>query len=57
MLEESQRHNRSHSELGNRPETPEFTLVESGESDENLEQGERIRAQMEAQIADFDDGD
>ena len=52
LLEESQRQNRSHSELRNRPDTPEFTLVEEGDSDDNLEQGERIRAQMVAQIVD-----
>ena len=59
MLEESQRFARSHSGNGNRPDTPEFFLLDTGEivagdSDDNPEQ-EQIKAAMEAQIADFDD--
>jgi hypothetical protein len=46
---------KSHSEVGKRPDTPEFNLVESGDSDDNHDQVDLIRTQMEAQIADFDD--
>lgn len=71
IIEESQQkegalqQNKSHSERGARPDTPEFTLVESdhfdgelseNDNDNNQDQEQdQIRARMEAQIQSFDD--